>query len=285
MAAENSGKIMMFGVLLLLGLGIFYLGSLTGKGSVVVNTAAAPVEHAISVSGEAEKKVSPDQLVLRFSVETTDMDAPVSESRNAEIVNAIKAKLLAIGITEGEIATDYYSMYPEYETVYVEPAKDSRQIIVYPYPITEQGNLTGYKTTHSITVKTGQLQSSGQIVSAVAGAGATSITEVTFGLKKETRKAIEVELLSLAAADAKDKAARLAFGVDGSLGKTISISSGRVSFPSYYKNYATDYAAMAEGGASSPATEIFPEEMTITSSVSASFEIVDGRPVLTDSLG
>ncbi|PIN84204.1 hypothetical protein COV61_00830, partial [Candidatus Micrarchaeota archaeon CG11_big_fil_rev_8_21_14_0_20_47_5] len=190
---DGIGKAIVLGVIVLLVFGIGYMANSSPK-EFVLNANSNPQEHTISVSGEAGKKVAPDEVQISFTVETSNIDPKTAEKKNADIVANVKEALLKNGITESEISTGYYSLYPEYETIYE----------LAPYYNTRQGNLTGYKASHQISVKTGKLDKAGVLADAIVEAGVANVNSITFGLKEETRKAIEEELLAKASANARD---------------------------------------------------------------------------------
>ncbi|MCX8200353.1 MAG: SIMPL domain-containing protein, partial [Candidatus Micrarchaeota archaeon] len=164
-----------------------------------------------------------------------------------------------------DISTNSYSVYPVEQSQWVCPdykpdCKDSEKIYIT--------KIVGYKTVHSISVKTTDLASGGALVDTAVQAGATNINSVSFTLKDETRRSIEENLLKYASANAKGKAQKIADGLGVKLGAPVSAGSSYVYFPGpVYRNYPS-YAMN-----SAAPTSFSPGEVVVTASVSVSYLI------------
>ncbi len=262
--SPGSSKLVSFGIVfmvmlagILVGIAVFPKDG--PAGSITLTT---PTEHTISVNGEAQQTLSPDQLVLSLSVETQEDSAALSQSKNADLIDKVKKALLAKGVLERDISTDSYYVYPVEQSHWICPdnmadCKDDEKIY--------DTKITGYKTTHSLSVKTVDLNNGGILVDAAVQAGATNVNSVSFTLKDETRRAIEENLLKYASANAKVKAQKIADGLTVKLGAPTSAGNSYVYFPGpVYREYnmAMD---------SAPSTSFSPGEMVVTASVSVSY--------------
>ena len=140
----------------------------------------------------------------------------------------------------------------------------------YPYPCERNCSITGYKTSHVLTVKTGNTNDGGKITDAALGSGSfAKIDYIYFSLKDETRVSAESELQASAASAAKAKADNIAKGLGAKLGKIVSIN------PDYYYPYYPAYAYDASSSMESkPPTEIFPSDTTMSSSITVVYELV-----------
>ncbi|MFH0885356.1 MAG: SIMPL domain-containing protein [Candidatus Micrarchaeota archaeon] len=140
----------------------------------------------------------------------------------------------------------------------------------YPYPCERNCNITGYKTSHVLIVKTEKINDGGKITDAALGSSAyAKIDYIYFGIKEETRVRVESELQASAAAAAKTKADNIAKGLGAKLGKIVSIN------PDYYYPYYPVYAYDASSSyESKPPTEFFPTDTTMSSSMTVVYELV-----------
>jgi len=144
----------------------------------------------------------------------------------------------------------------------------------YPYPCERNCNITGYKTTHVITVASAKTTEGGKMVEAALNAtDSAKIDYIYFSIKEETRVRVDSELQASAAAAAKSKADNIAKGLGAKLGKIISIN------PDYYYPYYPVYAydSSYESGSSydpKVPTEIFPSDTTMSSSITVVYELV-----------
>src|SRR5215216_2461586 len=68
----------------------------------------------ISVSGEAEVKVAPDQVDFNLAVETRNKDLRIAKNQNDGAVKNVLAFTTSYGIEPKNIQTDYISIEPRY---------------------------------------------------------------------------------------------------------------------------------------------------------------------------
>lgn len=231
---------------------IFVLGGLYFSG-VIPGLNSSNTESSISVSGSASVQVAPDQAMLYLKIDTLDDEAALSQSKNAEIYDSVKAALLLNGIKESDIKTTYYNIDLRKEWKWI---NDS-----YDYEI------LGYGTTHELTVTARDIEQVGKILDAVVSSGAT-VDYVYFQLSDEARETIESSLISEAVLDSKKKADSIAQAAGMTVSKLLSASYGT---PSYYYPYSSMYKE--SGAYDSVETSLSPGEMEISVYVSASYEL------------
>lgn len=229
---------------------------------------AQPDEHAISVEGQAQRKVAPDLLIIGITVETQEDTAELAQGSNAEIADDVRAAVLALGVEEDKVKTTSY---------YVYPLEKGRWICPPGYPECEDwekeyvSDIYGWKVVHSLTVETGDLEAGGDIVDAAVNAGASDIDSVSFTLKDETKEELRKELLQEAGMNAGGKAQAIASGIGASLGSAIYADEGYVSYPSPVRY---DYMAEAAGAApEAPSTSFSAGELTVSAQVSVKYLI------------
>ncbi len=147
-----------------------------------------------------------------------------------------------------------------------------------PYPCRYENNcsITGYKTSHVLTVKSSKTTDGGKFIAAAVNAtNDTSVDYVYFTITEETRVSVESELQASAASAAKAKAENIAQGLGARLGKIVSINPDYY-YP-YYPVYAYDRSSYSGGMESAPAappTEIFPTDTTMSNSITVVYELV-----------
>jgi uncharacterized protein YggE len=299
MEKNSNTMLLVIGVLIvvLLTAGLTYYISKSGTNVPPTNGTDGGTNPSITVRGEATRTLSPDLMTLGFSLESVGSDSASSQAKSAADTAALKAALLAAGVNEGEIETSSYYTNPVYNescysdcpyygyegygsgyssggAAYGASSDGAMMEKAYmdiapmpPYPCKREGecNVIGYKTTHSILVKSGKTTEGGKYIEAALGAtNATRVDYVYFSVKEETRVAVDSALQAEAASAAKAKAQNIAAGLGARLGKIISIN------PDYYYPYYPVYAYDNRGGTavSSPApTEIFPTDTQMSSSI------------------
>ena len=81
--------------------------------------AAAPaVSRTISVAGEAEVRVVPDEVVLTIGIETTHKDLDAAKEENDARIAQVFAVAQAHEVEAKHIQTDYVSIEPRYHDSY-----------------------------------------------------------------------------------------------------------------------------------------------------------------------
>jgi uncharacterized protein YggE len=226
-----------------------------------VYVSSTPPEHVISVSATASDKVSPDLLNIQVKVQTESKNAKTSQERNAVVMADVMDELEDQGIPDEEIQTSSYRL----DVVRRSVQRCATTGCYY------ESVVIGYRTTHSLTLSLTNLTKGGDVIDAVTGVGdnETFVDYVQFGLKSETRRQLEEDLLEEASIKAKEKAGEIAKGLGVTLGNPVRASES-VSYP-YYQTRSYDYLYAAEAGA--PSTELSAGEEEVSATVSVGFEI------------
>jgi uncharacterized protein YggE len=227
-----------------------------------VYVSSTPPEHVISVSATASEEVSPDLLMIQLRVQTEAKNAKQSQADNADVTAQVMGELEKLGISDEEIQTTYYR---------VEPVRKNVRHCDDEVNCWWESVVTGYRTTHALTVSLTNLDIGGDVVDSATAVGTnqTFVDYISFTLQDETRREIEKSLLEEAAEKATAKAGNIASGLGVSVGKPLSASES-VSYPYYYDYYR---GGVAYEAAAVPSTEFAAGEIEVSATVSASFEI------------
>ncbi|MGH9878735.1 MAG: SIMPL domain-containing protein, partial [Nitrososphaerales archaeon] len=89
------------------------------------------VQSMVSTSGTATVKFNPNKFTVTVGVETSGTTAEEAASLNADLVAKIIAALRTLGISEDDISTSFYSVYPVYSHI---SADACRVMEGYPIP-------------------------------------------------------------------------------------------------------------------------------------------------------
>jgi len=73
-------------------------------------------EKVISVTGVATASVEPDLLVITFGVETQEKSAREALDTNSDLMNNVVTAIQSVGITEDEISTSRFNIFPVYDS-------------------------------------------------------------------------------------------------------------------------------------------------------------------------
>ncbi|HLE34671.1 MAG TPA: SIMPL domain-containing protein, partial [Nitrososphaerales archaeon] len=142
-------------------------------------------QNIISVTGTASKDVAPDEVVINFGVETQALSAVEASQKNSATMNNIVEAVKDQGISDDEISTSRFNIWPNYDS--------SGRVI------------TGYTASNIVSVKTDQIAKASQIIDAAVDAGANRVESIYFTLSGELDKQVRDELISDAVQDAKMK--------------------------------------------------------------------------------
>jgi uncharacterized protein YggE len=157
-------------------------------------------QKTISLTGAGTASATADEATIRMGVEVTRDRAAEAISDNAESMAAIIDALKLMDISEDDIKTTSYSVYPQYDW-------------------TEEGRvLLGYTVTNMVQVTVKNLDIIGDVIDAAGNTGANRMDGISFGLSDAKMQDLKNTAYVLALGDATDKADLIA----ETLGLTIS---------------------------------------------------------------
>jgi uncharacterized protein YggE len=226
------------------------------------------VRSTVSTSGTATTKVQPDKYSVTVGVETNGTTAQEAADRNAAAMEQVISALRELGISEENISTSNYSVYPVYE--YRQPTEPC--IMIYPPPPECQPSnvITGYKASNSVTVTLdadGDLEA-GQIIDTVIEAGANTVQGAYFFLSQERQLQVQEDLIHQAIENARQRATIAASAVGMGVDRVKSISLNDVYFPVYAKE-----VSVAQAGG----TQILPGQQEVTLTVNVVYVMAGGE--------
>lgn len=215
------------------------------------------VHATVSTSGMATVKVDPDKFTVTVGVETNGTTAEEAASANADLVAKVIAALRALGISESDISTSSYSVYPVYGQK--EPVNVCRVMEGYPIPpecyISQ--DITGYRASNSISVTLdadGDI-SAGEVIDTAIGGGANTVSGAYFFLSQEAQLEAQEGLIQDAIANARQRADIAAGAVGAQITGVHSINLNDVFFPPFFAK-AEDLS-----------TQILPGQQEVTMTV------------------
>jgi len=264
-------------------LGIVATLALTGaffgtQSSAIAANAAFQLENfhnetrTISVTGTSSAKVSPDQVAISFAVESQEKTAQQATQANADITTLVVEALIEARVSEAEIGTSYYNVYPIYEYVEipVECIQYSKgdQVQKYCPPPTLKQILVGYKAVNGIVVDSTQLDRAGQWIDSAVEAGANRVEYLYFSVSSQRQDEIRNDLIAEAVQDARNKAKIALEPLGMEIIDVLNINLD--GYPAIiYPKRGYEYAA----GEPSATTPIIPGTNEVWASIHATFEI------------
>ena len=155
----------------------------------------------IVVTGHGDVKVSPDRATIQIAVQTRAATASDAAAQNATKQQAVLSALKALGLTNEQLSTVNYQVYPEQR---YEQGKD---------PV-----ISGYNVTNTVVADIRRLDQVGKVIDAALSHGANLISSLQFysSNTQGARRTAIGSAIEMAHADA-EAAARAAGGTLGPL--------------------------------------------------------------------
>lgn len=130
----------------------------------------AASEPQLTVRGEAQLFVSPDQVTMVAGVLTEAKQSKEALSQNSRSMQTVIDALLALGIDKKDISTQNFRVQPVWS----------------PRPRNADANwrskIIAYRVSNDVLVKTTELDLIGDLITSASEAGANKIQSVNFGL-------------------------------------------------------------------------------------------------------
>lgn len=202
----------------------------------------------ISVTGEAEVSVAPDQAQITGGVTSEAKTAREASEANNKAMAAVLQALKAEGIAEADIRTSRLALFPQ------------------SAPVRQNGpmQITGYRASNQVTVRIRDVGKVADTVDALVAAGANEIGGIDFIVSQQSKTLDDARVRALD--DARRKAEIYARAANVRLGAPTSISEA-----SHGGGPPMPMRATFKAGAATP---VAPGEETLRVSVSVSYEIV-----------
>jgi len=214
---------------------------------------ASPSEppKVITVQGEATIKAKPDTAEIRLGIQTQEPTALAAQEANNQLMNQVIDALKQAGVTEDDLATTQFSIYPVYDHNPEKPGSP---------PI-----LAAYRVSNILKVRTRNMDGVGKLIDVAARAGANRVDGVSFFI--EDTKPYERDGLKEAVKDARTKAELLAAAAGTSIKDVLTITEQGASTYQPPVYYGMERAA-ADSGLSTP---IYSGDQELTVRVTVQF--------------
>lgn len=217
----------------------------------------------ITVTGEAEIRVVPDEVILTLGIETWDKSLSIAKSRNDEIAKKLFALATTYSIDSKHIQTDYINIEPRYRDGYY-----------------EQSDFIGYFVRKTVVITLRDLSQFEDLLADALAAGATHVQGIEFRTTELRKHRDQARTLAIRAA--REKAEAMAAELGQKIGAPTAIReepSGWFSgygawWGSPWGNSMTQNTIQETPGATSLSeSSLAPGQINITARVTVSFEL------------
>ena len=220
-----------------------------------------PAQRGITVSGEAEVKVPPDEVILTLGVESRHKELREVKHLNDLRMKEVLAAVLATGVAAKDIRTDYLNLQPNYE-----------------YPSSRR-TFVDYVQRTTIVVTLRDVAKFDALLTAVLQAGVEYIHGVDFRTSELRKYRDEARVLAMKAA--KEKAVALANVLGQKVGQPRTIQEGGGGWSSSYGGWwGRGYQGMSQNvSQSAPSANsgqdgpLAPGTLSVRANVTITFDL------------
>ncbi|MGI4789705.1 MAG: SIMPL domain-containing protein [Janthinobacterium lividum] len=233
---------------------IMLLGTVApaGYSQTLDNPAAVSSSPHLTAQGHAEIKTKADVANLTISVKVASRIETVAAQQNAARTTVLVAKIKALpGVRSEDIQTAGYT-------------------VTRPFSDASVPVLLGYLVTNTVQVTLRNVSEVSRLIDLTAGTGATRITGLTYTLAD--RQAAEQRALTLAAANARERAQTMASALGMTLGRLRVVSdsgSGNV----VYANFGNEASNDLTSAGSLSSTPISPQLVIVRADVAVDYSL------------
>jgi len=217
----------------------------------------------ITVNGQAEVRVPPDEVVFTLGVETIDKDISAARTRTDDRVKEVLAIAKRNGIKAEDVQTSYISIQPKYNTDDLE--YEQRRAV--------KREFLGYQVSKTIAVILRDITRFDSLLSDVLKAGVTRLSNVEFRDSQLRRHRDQARAMAMKAA--QEKANLMAREIGQSIGPAYSITEiGGISYRDN-NNISQNRIDNFIGSASSESeSAIAPGSIAVTAQVTVRFKLM-----------
>jgi hypothetical protein len=224
--------------------------------------AATEQPGVITVTGDAEVRVVPDEVVLTLGVETWDVDLELAKRENDDRVRRVVEMAKRHGVRAEHIQTDYIDIEPRYEDNY------------------EKRGFVGFFVRKTIVVRLRDISRFEDLLTGVLEEGVSYVHGIQFRTTELRKYRDEARTLAIRAA--REKAVALAGELGEEVGRPRTVQEDHVGWWGWYNSWwgARWGGGMAQnvvqevGGGSMPEDgSLAPGQITVNARVTVSFAL------------
>ena len=214
--------------------------------------------RTITVQGESDVRVTPDEVRVRLGVESFNVDLETAKAANDDRMEAVLVAAGAAGIAPEHLQTDYLLVHPEYDGGYADH------------------DLEGYLVRRSLMITLREVDRFEELMTRVLAAGANYVHGVDFRTTELRAHRDRARAVALSAA--RDKAVAMAGELGQQVGEPVSIIEGRGGWSSGYgawwrgRGGASQNVVIGDTGSSSDGP-MSPGQISVTARVTVTFEL------------
>jgi uncharacterized protein YggE len=216
----------------------------------------------ITVSGQAELRVPPDEVVFTLEVESIDKDVLAAKKKTDESVKEVFSLARDNKVKADDVQTSYISVEPKYNTdeLDYEARRGVKRVFL------------GYAVSKTIAIRLRDISRFDPLLSDVLKAGVTKVSNVEFRDSQIRKHKDQARAMAIKAA--QEKASLLAREIGQTIGPAHSITEGVVGrYASSNVMQNTTSVISGDLSASESDSAIAPGLISVTAQVTVSFRL------------
>jgi uncharacterized protein YggE len=224
---------------------------------------ASTDSRVITVSGDAEVRVVPDEVVLTLGIENWSKDLHVAKGQNDQVVADVLALASGYGIDSQHVQTDYVSIEPRYRNGYY-----------------EESDFIGYFVRKSVVITLRDLTKFEDLLTDALDAGVNYVQGIQFRTTELREHRDEARALAIQAAEEKANALAEELGQRvGAPRTTQEVQSGWLSgYNAWWGSrwggaMAQNVIQELDGVALAGEGSLAPGQISVNARVSVTFEL------------
>lgn len=214
----------------------------------------------ITVNGQAEVRVSPDEVVFTLDIEFTDKDLLVAKNKTDESVRQVFAVAKKHKVSQDDIQTSYISVEPKYNTDAVD--FEQRRVLKKVF--------IGYEVSKTTVIRLREISRFDELLSDILKAGVSKIGNLEFRDSQVRKHRDQARTMAIKAA--QEKAQLLTREIGQTIGPAFSITEG--GGRDYAANMNQNATSIISGDLSGSDSAFSPGMISITAQVVVSFRLL-----------
>lgn len=235
---------------------LFAILALFSLNTFAQNTVEPPL---ITVTGQAEVRVPPDEVLFTLAIENVDKDMLVANQKTDESVKQILAIARKHNVKPEDVQTSHISVQPKYNTddMEYEARRNVKRVLI------------GYQVSKTVAIRLRDISRFDVLLADVLKAGITRLSNLEFRDSQLRKHRDEARRMAIRAA--KEKATLLAGEIGQSIGPAYSITE--TSGNDYGRSNAMQNVAGIAGESSAGDSAIAPGSIAVTAQVTVRFRL------------
>lgn len=214
----------------------------------------------ITVTGQAEVRVPPDEVLFTLAVENVDKDMLVANNKTDDSVKQILAIARKYDVKPEDVQTSQISVQPKYNTddIEYEARRGVKRVLI------------GYQVSKTVAIRLRDILRFDVMLADILKAGITRLSNLEFRDSQLRKHRDEARRMAIRAA--KEKATLLAGEIGQSIGPAYSITE--TSGNDYGRSNATqNVSGFIAGDMASSDSAISPGSISVTAQVTVRFRL------------